>query len=189
MAGTGSKTTKAAIHSAALPLFVEHGFDATTMSGIAEAADISRRSLYRYFDDKESVFFDYHERETEVLEELLAAAAPHELPSALRSFALLLTADPDVLGLRVQVLMKTPHLIGRALQRRADWERRVAEALARSAGLDAPTLEMKILGSVGMGALYVAVRDVVYDQSAIEETLDRALAFIAPLVPPPPSPT
>ena len=176
------KTTRAAIHEAALPLFVEQGFDATTMNGIAEAAGISRRSLYRYFDDKESVFFDYHDRETETLDELLAAAPPAQLLEVLRTFVGVLTADRAVLDLRVQVLSTTPQLVGRALQRRSDWERRVAASLARSAGLAEPTLEMRITSSVAMGTLYVAVQDVLYNRAPLDETLDRALSFVAPIV-------
>jgi AcrR family transcriptional regulator len=43
----------------ALKLFHENGYDATTVGDIAEAADYSVRSFYRYFATKEEVvFFD-----------------------------------------------------------------------------------------------------------------------------------
>src|SRR5437899_1572693 len=43
----------------ALKLFQENGYDATTVGDIAEAADYSVRSFYRYFATKEDVvFFD-----------------------------------------------------------------------------------------------------------------------------------
>lgn len=43
----------------ALKLFQENGYDATTVGDIAEAADYSVRSFYRYFNTKEDVvFFD-----------------------------------------------------------------------------------------------------------------------------------
>lgn len=43
----------------ALTLFQEHGYEATTVDAIAEAADYSVRSFYRYFTSKEDVvFFD-----------------------------------------------------------------------------------------------------------------------------------
>jgi AcrR family transcriptional regulator len=181
MAEVGSKTTRAAIHEAALVLFVERGFGATTMSDIAEAAGISRRSLYRYFEDKEAVFFDYLERETAYLDELLTRP---ELPvtEALRSFATVLTEDPEELDRRAQVLAATPHLVSRALLRRADWEVRIARALAQRGGLESPTLEMKLRACVALGALYLAVRDAVYGDGDILGTVDRAFAYVRPVL-------
>lgn len=182
MSRSNSKTTTTAIHEAALPLFVGNGFAATTMDAIADAAGVSRRTLYRYFADKEEVFFEYHDRETVVLDELLASASSDALLAILRQFARELTADREVLGLRAQVVSQTPHLLGRALQRRSDWERRVAEWLAERAGLDAPTLEMRVACSAAMGALYVAVREVVYNGRPLHRTIDRALALVADVV-------
>src|SRR4051794_12298047 len=41
-----------AIWDAAVELFVEKGFDETTVDDIAEAAGVSRRSFFRYFSSK-----------------------------------------------------------------------------------------------------------------------------------------
>lgn len=177
-----SKTTTAAIHEAALPLFVGNGFAATTMDAIAGAAGVSRRTLYRYFADKEEVFFEYHERETAVLDGLLASGSSDALLAILRQFAGELTADREVLALRAQVVSRTPHLLGRALQRRSDWERRVAEWLAAGAGIEAPTLEMRVASAAAMGALYVAVREVVFNGRPLHRTVDRALELVADVV-------
>ncbi|WBO23203.1 TetR/AcrR family transcriptional regulator [Sphingomonas abietis] len=38
-------------------LFLERGFDATTLDDIADAADVSRRSLFHYFASKEEIVF------------------------------------------------------------------------------------------------------------------------------------
>src|SRR4249919_1255514 len=46
---------------AAIALFLERGFEATTLDDIASAADISRRSFFHYFDSKEEVVFAWHE--------------------------------------------------------------------------------------------------------------------------------
>lgn len=49
--------THAHIQAAALRLFLEHGFDATTLDDIAKAADVSRRTLFHYFASKEDIVF------------------------------------------------------------------------------------------------------------------------------------
>ena len=188
MAGSTTKTTKTAIHTAALPLFADRGFGAITMLDIAEAAGISRRSLYRYFGDKEEVFFEYHERESAILDDLLAAAPAGGLADVLRAFGAALTADAEMLAMRAQVVMSTPHLVGRALLRRTDWERRVAEWLAQGAGAAEPTLEMKVASSAGMGGLYVAVREAISRALPLEATLEPTLTLLGPvLVPPAPA--
>lgn len=43
---------------AALALFDEHGYDATTVAQIAEAAGLTKRTFFRYFADKREVLFD-----------------------------------------------------------------------------------------------------------------------------------
>ena len=47
--------TRAAIQRHALRLFREQGYDATTVSQIAEAAEVSDSTFFRYFPTKEDV--------------------------------------------------------------------------------------------------------------------------------------
>lgn len=49
--------TREAIAQAAKELFVERGYDATTLPDIAEAADVSTRTIFAYFPSKEDVLF------------------------------------------------------------------------------------------------------------------------------------
>jgi len=46
------KRTRNAIWDAAIDLFAEKGFDGTTIDEIAQAAEVSRRSFFRYFESK-----------------------------------------------------------------------------------------------------------------------------------------
>lgn len=50
--------TRHAIRRAALTLFAQHGYSDTTVEQIAEAADISPRTFYRYFNVKEAVLLN-----------------------------------------------------------------------------------------------------------------------------------
>ncbi|MFZ6029004.1 MAG: TetR/AcrR family transcriptional regulator [Chloroflexota bacterium] len=54
--------TKQKIITAALGLFREQGFDATTMESIAEAVDIAKGTLYNYFPVKEAILDEYIRR-------------------------------------------------------------------------------------------------------------------------------
>ena len=45
-----------AIIAAARQVFLKQGFSATTMDMIAESADVSKRTVYKHFDDKHSLF-------------------------------------------------------------------------------------------------------------------------------------
>src|SRR4051812_37350957 len=49
--------TREAIVREALRLFRKQGFEATTIADIAEAAEISPRTFFSYFDTKEAVVF------------------------------------------------------------------------------------------------------------------------------------
>lgn len=67
------ETSRAAILGAALDLFGERGYDATTMRAIAERAGASLGSSYHYFPSKEHLVLEFY-RHTHELH--LAAIAP-----------------------------------------------------------------------------------------------------------------
>ena len=50
----------------ALQVFTSHGFDAASMNEIAAAANVSKGTLYVYFEDKEHLFVDLIQREREI---------------------------------------------------------------------------------------------------------------------------
>ncbi len=50
--------TRELIINTALGLFLEHGYDATKMEDIAEAAGIGTSTLYRYFPTKDLLIID-----------------------------------------------------------------------------------------------------------------------------------
>jgi AcrR family transcriptional regulator len=57
----------------------EHGYNATTIGGIAEAAKISRRTFYEYFSGKEDCFLAAYEMiDAHVRGSMLAAAPPSD---------------------------------------------------------------------------------------------------------------
>jgi AcrR family transcriptional regulator len=62
--------TRETIARAARELFAERGYQATTLSEIAEAADVSTRTIFAYFPSKEDILFS----EFALMQEALAQA-------------------------------------------------------------------------------------------------------------------
>lgn len=80
--------TRDALVDAAYELFHRKGYDATTVEEIAELADVSPRTFFRYFMSKEDVALAPLDRQfTEVLAALAARPAGEPVISALRNAA------------------------------------------------------------------------------------------------------
>ena len=74
-----SAKTRKHIFQTALHLFLEHGYDATSLKDIAEAADVSTGTLYRYFPSKSDMLFQIRADSQEHLREV-AETLPEDLP-------------------------------------------------------------------------------------------------------------
>jgi AcrR family transcriptional regulator len=85
--------TRAGIEAAALRLFRDQGFDATTVEQIAEAADVATRTFFRHFPSKEAVLFGDPCRETERMREVLAQRPADEHPMRSLAAAMLDAAE------------------------------------------------------------------------------------------------
>ncbi len=69
-----------ALVGAALQLFVERGFEQTTVDDIVALAGVGRRSFFRYFPSKEDVVFPDHQRALHELTEFLQQGTGEEEP-------------------------------------------------------------------------------------------------------------
>ncbi|MEV8546531.1 TetR family transcriptional regulator [Streptomyces sp. NPDC051572] len=68
------RRTRQRIAEVGMQLFLENGFDATTLDMIADAADISRRTFFAYFDSKDAVLETWESG----LEDAIRAAVAEE---------------------------------------------------------------------------------------------------------------
>jgi AcrR family transcriptional regulator len=62
--------TRLAISDVATRLFIEHGFENVTVAQVADAAQVSVKTVFNYFSSKEELFFD---RADDVLAEIVRA--------------------------------------------------------------------------------------------------------------------
>src|ERR1051325_2410220 len=86
--------TRRNIEDAAIRLFQERGYAATTVADIAEAADIAPRTFFAYFPSKEAVLFGDFDPMFDLLRARRAERAPEQTTSdAARAWIGALLAD------------------------------------------------------------------------------------------------
>jgi len=132
--------TRLALARAAMRLFDERGYAATTVDDIAAAANVSRRTFFRYFGGKDEVFIVDPQGKLDALHVALAEGPPDEPTiAALRRGLLALTAtyfDPELLRAEARVGMREPEIAAAALAYQVHWENALAAEVAADMGVD-----------------------------------------------------
>lgn len=85
--------TRAAVLEAARHLFALHGYENTTVREIADAAGITERTLYRYFDGKEGLLAEEATAWTEALCDAIRERPPAEAPYVAVQRAMIAVTD------------------------------------------------------------------------------------------------
>ncbi|HEY6313539.1 MAG TPA: TetR family transcriptional regulator [Streptosporangiaceae bacterium] len=149
--------TRASIREHALRLFREQGYHATTVEKIAEAAEISPSTFFRYFPTKEDLVLqdDMDTRMIEALERQPAGLSPlAAVRAAIREmFASYGEADLDVIRQTTQLTMTVPEVRARALDELARTIGVISEAVARRAGRPADDLNVRIMAGAIVGVI------------------------------------
>jgi AcrR family transcriptional regulator len=144
--------THAAISDAAIALFLAHGFDQVSVARVAEAAEVSKRTLFAYFPAKEDlVVHRLADHETEIAR-VVRARPPGIGPlTAVRANFLdgLRERDPftglnDAPQVRrlLRLILDTPALVARMERFKTGAERALAQALRETA--DIPELTARL---------------------------------------------
>lgn len=74
--------TRQRIADLATPMFIARGFDNVTIAEIAEAAGVSKVTVFNYFPRKEDIFFDRFPQVRELLFGAVTGRRPDETPVA-----------------------------------------------------------------------------------------------------------
>ena len=165
-------STRRALEDAALELFARDGFDATTVEAIAERAQVSPRTFFRYFAAKEEVLDmgwatrreQLHERTTSAPREV------HDLDVALAALeAMALDFEPELprVRLRAAAVATSTALRGRTADSMQAWEAALAHGLAERRGLEHPDESAAVAAAVAMGLWRWATRRWVTQRSAV----------------------
>ena len=179
--------TRTAIHDAALRLFAERGYEATTIADIAEAADVSRATFFSYYASKDDVVFGDAPQAAEALEAMLA-----DLPDgvgtvqAVREWLRTLAGwlDDERLPLQRRLMVEHPSVAARRHRIHARFEEIITTALARE-------LESELAARLTSASLIAALSSVetaaaqrteasgrALSSEEVDQLLDATMAFI-----------
>jgi len=144
--------------SAAMELFVEHGYEQTTVADIAERAGLTRRTFFRYFADKREVLFSGSERLQQTMVEALTGApaqatAIEAVAAALGASAVFFGDNRKFARQRLKVITANADLRERELIKFATLSAALAEAL-RGRGITEP--DASLAGEAGIAVFRVA---------------------------------
>lgn len=170
--GRQPSTSHAHLSHVALELFLERGFDRTTVDDIASVAGIGRRTFFRYFPSKNDLPWGDFDLLLEGLRAYLRTLPPTmPLMEALRQGVLEFNRLPDdeipYHRRRMELLLHVPTLLAHSTLRYAAWRAVVAEFAADRLGLPAASLEPQTVAWVCLAACLAA-----YEQWLRQEDAD-----------------
>ncbi|MCP2357663.1 AcrR family transcriptional regulator [Nonomuraea thailandensis] len=178
--------TQRMIQAHAVRLFAERGYDATTVTDVAEAAGVSPMTVYRHFPTKEDlVLTDQHGR---LVAEHLAAPAGgeplvHRIGGALIGSAAALTDDDrdrEFLLTRLRLMISTPALRARHLDNQYALQQAIIDALGQEAADPETAFQARAAASACLAALHTALVRWAEDdgRSDLPDLIGRALAAV-----------
>jgi AcrR family transcriptional regulator len=173
---------------AAVKLLAVQGFEETTVDQIVAAVGISRRTFSRYFESKEDVLVHMFTGAGAQLCAELRARPAGEPPAvalrrALAPFIQFTVGDPCKVLPVTRLILDTPALLARFLERQSRWQDDITTILADRAGLDPGTdLRPALAAGVALTAFRAALRRWADGDGTedMNELVDQAFAVIAP---------
>jgi AcrR family transcriptional regulator len=189
-AAGGKVPMRDALAEAAFQLFLERGFEQTTVDDIVARAGVGRRSFFRYFPSKEDAVFPDHERCLDEVRTLLegdrtpdgAPAGPVAMVcEAARLVTRMYAAKPDFSVQRYRLTREVPGLRHYELSVVHRYERAFAAHLRRRyAALPDGTLRADVIAAAIAAAHNNALRSWLRSGGASDAgpALDRALDLV-----------
>lgn len=183
--GRPPSTSRHEIAEVALGLFVDRGFDATTVEDIAAAVGIGRRTLFRYFPSKNDIVWGDWGAELDRLRANLAAA-PTDVPVIAAVVGAVLAtndfraSDLPELRVRMQLMTSVPTLQAYSTLRYQEWREEIAVFTAARLGQAPYELVPQTLAYATLGVTLAAfLRWVQVGSSDLRPLLEEALGHLA----------
>lgn len=149
--------TRIAIREATYRLIQEQGYDATTVEQIAEAAEVSASTVFRYFPAKEDIVLT-DEYDALLEEELRARPADEPWFDSLRyvlrkAIGLGNSEEPEVTRLRTRLMVEVPAVRSRMMESMSVTGRLLCRAIGERVGRDPDSLEVRVFAMSLIGGL------------------------------------
>jgi AcrR family transcriptional regulator len=175
--------TRAAIQHEALRLFREQGYEATTVEQIAEAAEISPSTFFRYFPAKEDLVLtdDYDPLIIQAIRAQPESLGPVQaVRAAMRTvFEGLTEEELADLRSRAGLAVAVPELRAGMLDQSAQTVRQVTELAAERAGLSPDDFAVYTMAGAILGVMVAAeLYWVQHPECQLFPLLDDALAYL-----------
>jgi AcrR family transcriptional regulator len=177
--------TRWAIQEHAVRLFVQQGYDATTIEQIAEAAEISPSTFFRYFKTKEDAVIQ--DRYDELMAEEIRAAPAELSPleavqrAFITAFAAISPEETQQVLQRAKLQFAVPALRMRALDNMQSSIKFLAAPLAERLGRPTDDFRCQAFMGACVGAIINAVMAWVEADGAfdVRELLTEGLSVLA----------
>lgn len=143
-----------------LKLFMEKGYEETTLDDIAAAAGISRRTFFHYFKSKDEILLAWQRGLAESIRVAVLEAAADQSPLDALCGALLKLAAPfdtDTAIVIARLLRSSEHLRAANQAKFLHMEQAAFDALCRRWPQRARREGLRMMAMVGLGAFRVAV--------------------------------
>ncbi|MCD9873602.1 TetR family transcriptional regulator [Streptomyces sp. NR30] len=149
--------TREAIRAATYGLIKEQGYDATTIEQIADRAEVSPSTVFRYFPAKEDIVLT-DEYDPLMAEELRARPAGESWIDSVRHVMHLAIdannrEDPEVARMRAHLAAQVPAVRSRMVESMSQTGRLLREAIAERHGLDPDSIEVRVYAMSFIGGL------------------------------------
>ncbi|MFI6339719.1 TetR/AcrR family transcriptional regulator [Streptomyces sp. NPDC050535] len=149
--------TRIAIRDATYRLIREQGYDATTVEQIAEAAEVSPSTVFRYFPTKEDIVLT-DEFDPIAEQELRARPADEPWMDSLRymmrqAIGLGTSEEPEVTRLRTHLMVQVPAVRSRMMESMSVTGRMLCRIIGERTGKDPDGLEVRVFAMSLIGAL------------------------------------
>jgi AcrR family transcriptional regulator len=183
--------TRAAIREHALRLFREQGYYATTIEQIADAAEVSPATFFRYFPTKEDVVLqdDFDVISLGALATQPPGLAPIAAFRAASSATLASLSEDDLARFRetTELTMQIPEIRARAIDEFVRTINQIADAVALRTGRAAADFEVRTIAGAIIGVIMSVTVPETSDTFTAEgmsdvrdlfARIDQALAYL-----------